>query len=172
MLGTLTDAGNTVTLAHYLDLLGGAGMVTGVGKHSGSAVRRRASSPKLLALNTALISATARTTLDRARADHEAWSRLVETAVGAHLWAHADPDELGYWREGNNEVDWVVRPGKLMRTRDTPVAIEVRTGHGRGRAGALAFVQAHRGSRSLIIGTGGVDVETFLASHPRDWVDS
>ena len=69
MLGTLTDAGNTVTLAHYLELLGGAGMVTGIGKYSGSAVRRRASSPKLLALNTALVTATARTTLARARAD-------------------------------------------------------------------------------------------------------
>ncbi|HEX2141934.1 MAG TPA: AAA family ATPase, partial [Candidatus Limnocylindria bacterium] len=89
MLGTLTDAGNTVTLAHYLELLGGAGMVAGIGKYSGSAVRRRASSPKLLALNTALISATARTSMAKARADHEFWSRLVETAVGAHLWAHA-----------------------------------------------------------------------------------
>src|SRR5919112_41544 len=47
MLGTLTDAGNTVTLAHYLELLGGAGMVTGVGKYSGSAVRRRAPSPQI-----------------------------------------------------------------------------------------------------------------------------
>jgi len=27
MLGQLQDVGNTVTLAHYLDLLGGAGMV-------------------------------------------------------------------------------------------------------------------------------------------------
>src|SRR6187551_2844959 len=63
MLGSLTDAGNTVTLAHYLELLGGAGMVAGIAKHDGSAVRRRGSSPKLLALNTALVSATARTTL-------------------------------------------------------------------------------------------------------------
>ncbi|MGH2429124.1 MAG: ATP-binding protein [Candidatus Limnocylindria bacterium] len=171
MLGTLTDAGNTVTLAHYLELLGGAGMVTGIGKYSGSAVRRRASSPKLLALNTALMTATARTTFARAKADHEAWSRLVETAVGAHLWAHADPDELGYWREGNNEVDWVVRPGKLMRGRDTPTAIEVKTGHARGTPGAVAFTHTHRGARSLIVGAGGIGVEQFLSTHPREWLD-
>jgi uncharacterized protein len=67
MLGTLTDAGNTVTLAHYLELLGGAGMVTGLAKYSGSPARRRGSSPKLLALNTALVSATARTTFAKAR---------------------------------------------------------------------------------------------------------
>src|SRR5688500_9934508 len=125
MLGTLTDAGNTITLAHYLELLGGAGMVAGIGKYSGSAVRRRASSPKLLALNTGLMTAAARTTFARAKADPATWGRLVETAVGAHLWAHADPEELGYWREGNAEVGWVIRPGKLMRGRHAPMAIEV-----------------------------------------------
>ncbi len=171
MLGTLTDAGNTVTLAHYLELLGGAGMVTGIGKYSGSAVRRRASSPKLLALNTALMMATARTSFDRARADHERWGRLIETAVGAHLWAHADPDELGYWREGNNEVDWVVRPGKLMRSKETPIAIEVKTGHPRGNPGTVAFTHVHRGARSLVVGAGGIPVEDFLSAHPRDWLD-
>jgi len=170
MLGTLTDAGNTVTLAHYLELLGGAGMVTGIGKYSGSAVRRRASSPKLLALNTGLMTATARTTFARAQADHEAWSRLVQTAVGAHLWAHADPDELGYWRAGNNEVDWVVRPGKLMRLREEPMAIEVRTGHPRGSPGTVAFTQAHRGARSLVVGAGGIPIEDFLSAHPREWL--
>jgi predicted AAA+ superfamily ATPase len=170
MLGSLTDAGNTVTLAHYLDLLGGAGMVTGIGKYSGSAVRRRASSPKLLALNTALITATARTTFARARADHQLWSRLVTTAVGAHLWAHADPDDLTYWRDGNAEVDWVVRPGKLLRGRDSAVAIEVRAGHPRGSGGPLAFTHAHRGARSLVIGAGGIPVEDFLLGHPREWL--
>lgn len=171
MLGTLTDAGNTVTLAHYLELLGGAGMVTGIGKYSGSAVRRRASSPKLLALNTALVTATARTSLARARADHEFWGRLVETAVGAHLWSHADPDELTYWREGNNEVDWVIRPGRLMRTREAPMAIEVKTGHPRGTPGTVAFTHTHRGSRALIVGPGGIDIEAFLSTHPREWLD-
>ncbi len=170
MLGSLTDAGNTVTLAHYLELLGGAGMVTGIGKYSGSVVRRRASSPKLLALNTALITATARTTLARARADRQLWSRLVTTAVGAHLWAHADPEELTYWRDGNADVDWVVRPGKLLRGRDAPIAIEVRAGNPRGSGGTLAFTQAHRGARSLVIGAGGIPVDEFLLGHPREWL--
>ena len=170
MLGTLNDAGNTVTLAHYLELLGGAGMVTGIGKYSGSAVRRRASSPKLLALNTALVTATARTTFARARADHELWGRLVETAVGAHLWSHADPDELTWWRDGNDEVDWVVRPGRLLRGADAPVAIEVKSGHPRGNPGTVAFTHTHRGARSLIVGAGGIPVEDFLATHPRDWL--
>jgi uncharacterized protein len=159
MLGTLTDAGNTVTLAHYLELLGGAGMVTGIGKYSGSVARRRASSPKLLALNTALVTATARTTLERARADHG-------------FWGHADPDEIAWWRDGNNEVDWVIRPGKLMRGRADPIAIEVKTGHPRGNPGTVAFTQTHRGSRALLVGEGGIPVGDFLSVHPREWVDA
>jgi len=46
MLGQLQDAGNTTTLAHYLDLLAGAGMVVGLQKYAGGAARRRGSSPK------------------------------------------------------------------------------------------------------------------------------
>ncbi len=169
MLGTLSDAGNTVTLSHYLDLLGGAGMVTGVGKYAGGRVRRRASSPRLLALNTALVSATARTTMATARADHAFWSRLVRSAVGAHLWSHADPDELSYWRDGNAEVDWVVAPGKLLRGSDDPIAIVVNPGVRAASPGLSAFAQAYH-ARQRVIGAGGIDLEAFLGSHPREFL--
>ncbi len=53
MLGQLHDAGNTTTLAHYLDLLAAAGMLTGLRKYAGRALRQRASSPKLQVMNTA-----------------------------------------------------------------------------------------------------------------------
>jgi predicted AAA+ superfamily ATPase len=56
MLGQLTDAGNTTTLAHYLDLLEGAGLLCGLQKFAGDAARRRGSSPKLQVLNTALMT--------------------------------------------------------------------------------------------------------------------
>ena len=57
MLGQLHDAGNTTTLAHYLELLAGAGMLTGLSKFSGKIVRSRGSSPKLQVFNTALLTA-------------------------------------------------------------------------------------------------------------------
>jgi len=50
MLGQLTDAGNTVTLAHYLELLEGAGMLAGLAKYAHGLVRQRGSSPKLQVL--------------------------------------------------------------------------------------------------------------------------
>ena len=61
MLGQLTDAGNSTTLAHYLHLLEGAGMVCGLQKFAGQAVRQRGSSPKLQVFNTALMGAIAAT---------------------------------------------------------------------------------------------------------------
>ena len=60
MAGQLQDAGNTTTLAHYLDLMAGAGMVAGLQKYAGDAARRRASSPKLAVFNTALMTAMSR----------------------------------------------------------------------------------------------------------------
>jgi len=57
MIGQLQDAGNTTTVAHYLQLLDGAGLVRAVPRFAGSAHRQRGSIPKLLALNTALVTA-------------------------------------------------------------------------------------------------------------------
>ena len=79
MIGQLQDAGNTTTLAHYLELLTGAGMLTGLQKFAAHQVRERASSPKLQVLNTALITAQSRLTFDEAQKDREFWGRLVES---------------------------------------------------------------------------------------------
>ena len=57
MLGQLQDAGNTTTLAHYLELLAGAGMLVGLQKYAAGGSRQRGSSPKLQVLNTALMTA-------------------------------------------------------------------------------------------------------------------
>ena len=86
--------------------------------------------------------------------------------------AHADPEDLGWWRDGNDEVDWVVRPGKLLRSRDEPVAIQVRAAPGDRTRGAAAFAKANPGARSLTVGEGGIPLEDFLSAHPRDWLDS
>src|SRR6185437_13153388 len=69
MLGQLQDAGNSTTLAHYLDLLAGAGMVSGLQKFAGEPVRQRGSSPKLQVFNTALMTAQSSYGLEDAKAD-------------------------------------------------------------------------------------------------------
>ncbi len=167
MLGQLQDAGNTTTLAHYLELLGAAGMLTGLPKYAGQAVRSRGSSPKLQVLNTALMTAQAGLTLAEARADHEFWGRLVESAVGAYLTnaAAAGACELYYWSERNREVDFVVRAGRTL------TAIEVKSGRSRdAQPGLAAFVGAFKPKRTLLVGGDGIPVEEFLMQPVEQWV--
>jgi predicted AAA+ superfamily ATPase len=167
MLGQLHDAGNTTTLAHYLELLGGAGLLTGLAKFSGRVARQRGSSPKLQVLNTALMSAQSGIFFDEARVDGESWGRLVESAVGAHLAnaAAAGECELFYWRERNREVDFVVRAGREI------TAVEVKSGRGRDtRPGLAAFAEAFKPARRLLVGGDGIPVEEFLLRPVTHWV--
>ncbi len=64
MLGQLQDDGNTTTLAHYLDLLTGAGILAGIQKHATEGFRRKGSSPKLQVLNSGLMSALSNDSFD------------------------------------------------------------------------------------------------------------
>ncbi len=167
MLGQLQDAGNTTTLAHYLDLLAGAGMVVGLQKYAGDAARSRASSPKLQVLNTALMSATMGLAVPAARADPELWGRLVESAVGAHLANAAAVGDcsLFYWRDRNREVDFVVRTERQL------VAIEVKSGRRRDTLpGLAAFEAAFRPTRRLPVGGDGIGLEEFLDRPVSHWV--
>lgn len=169
MLGQLQDAGNTTTLAHYLTLLAGAGMVCGLPKYAGDVARSRASSPKLQVLNTGLMTVASGLTLQEARQDREFWGRLVESAVGAHLANAAQRGEcqLHYWRERNHEVDFVVRAGRRL------TAIEVKSGRApQTHPGTAAFVEAFRPQRTLLVGGDGIALEEFLTRPVGHWVQA
>jgi hypothetical protein len=167
MLGQLQERGNATTLAHYLELLSDAGMVTGLHKYAGDAARSRGSSPKLQVLNTALMTAVSGMTIVEMRADRAAWGRLVESAVGAHLAnAQAIGDiRLFYWRERNQEVDFVARKGR------TVTAIEVKSGSARDTTpGMQAFRASFRPNRVLLVGGDGIPVDEFLSRPIEHWV--
>lgn len=166
MLGQLQDAGNTVTLAHYLRLLEAAGMVRGIEKYSGDMIRQRASSPKLQVLNTALSTALQGDDPRALLASPDRRGRLVESAVGAHLANAAATGlcRIFYWRERNLEVDFVVeRGGELL-------AIEVKSGRRRdGLPGIAAFLRAYPNARPLLVGADGVPIEEFLLKPVDAW---
>ena len=167
MLGQLQDQGNTTTLAHYLDLLAGAGMVVGLQKYAGDAARQRGSSPKLQVLNTALMTAATDLSLAEARADRAWWGRLTESAVGAHLAnaAAAGTIKLTYWRDRNREVDFVVEMGRTL------TAIEVKSGRTRDAlSGLAAFAATFKPKRQLLVGGDGISVEAFLSRPVEHWV--
>lgn len=167
MLGQLHDAGNTVTLAHYLQLLHGAGMVAGLPKFSGGQVRQRGSSPKLQVLNTALMTAHAGRSFTEARQEGNHWGRLVESAIGAHLLnsSMGCGIEVAYWRDRNQEVDFVLRKGKAV------VAVEVKSGRGRDvLPGVEAFSRQYKPKRKLLVGGQGIPVEEFLTRPAEAWL--
>jgi predicted AAA+ superfamily ATPase len=166
MLGQLQDAGNATTLAHYLDLLGGAGLVLGLSKYAGDTARSRSSSPKLQVLNTALLTALSGMTLQEAREDTEFWGRLVESAVGAHLAnaAASGACQLYYWRERQQEVDFVVRAGRRL------IALEVKSGRSSlAHRGSAAFAMAFKPRATLLVGGDGIPVGEFLSRPVTDW---
>ena len=167
MLGQLTEAGNSTTLARYLNLLESAGMLAGLSRHSGSAQQSKRSSPKLLALNTALMAASSGRTFEEAQADRSFWGRLVETAVGAHLCNTAAPGQhVRYWRdEKGREVDFVLRAGPHL------AAFEVKSGkHQQKHAGLEAFEAKHPDAALVPVGEGGDwPLDKFLSTPAGEW---
>ena len=168
MLGQLQDAGNTTTLARYLTLLSGAGLLTGLSKYSPKTHRQRASSPKLNVLNTALMTASSGYTFEEARADRSFWGRIVESAVGAHLHNTRTPGvRLYYWRHNGSEVDFVLARGPRL------TAIEVKTGaRRRAVSGLEEFTKRFKPTRAEVVGTGGVALHEFLSEPAGYWLEN
>lgn len=167
MLGQLQDAGNTTTLSHYLDLLSAAGLMTGLRKFSAAPVRRRASSPKLQVMNTALMSALTGLGFNAVRQDPAAWGRMVESAVGAHLLASAVGQEIrvSFWLENRREVDFVLEKGGRL------AAIEVKSGRVRdGIPGIGLFLKRHPSAQAYLVGGEGMNLEDFFLTPASDLV--
>ena len=167
MLGQLQDAGNTTTLAHYLNLLEGAGLLAGLSKYAGQRVRQRGSSPKLLVLNTALMTAQSQLNLGEAKQDTDFWGRLVESAIGAALMngLRGENIELFYWSSRNREVDFVLSRRKSL------VALEVKSGRRKVTLpGIEAFSTEFHVTKKLLVGAQGIPVEDFLLTPPPNWL--
>lgn len=159
VMGQLADAGNTTTLANYLELLNEAGLLSGIEKYSPNLVRKRSSSPKFMVHNTAIMSGLSNEAHDTLLVDPKAWGRWVESAVGAHLINQSFKNKklkIYYWREGNNEVDFVVEFKKRI------IALEVKTSKVGSLTGMNAFSKNFHPEKSLVVGTGGIPWEEFL----------
>ena len=123
MLGTLQDAGDTVTLAGYLNLLGDSGLVTGLQKFSMDMARKRASIPKYQVYNNALLSVQMGLSYREALADNKQWGQIFESAIGAHIVSQAfiHRFEVYYWRDGSDEVDFILKKNQKI------IAVEVKS---------------------------------------------
>ena len=158
IIGQLKDAGNTTTLAHYLKLLEGAGMIKGLEKYSPSTIRQRASSPKFQVFNTALMSSLSSNQRTQVLQQPEIYGRWVESAIGVHLLNQSLTDKfnLFYWRDGNHEVDFVIQKGEHT------IGIEVKSGRNKSTSGISAFSKQFNPQKVLLVGREGIPIKEFL----------
>ena len=159
MVGSLQDAGNTVTLAGYINLLGESGLLCGLQKYSIDTSRRRASIPKFQVYNNALKMVYNPHTLEQAIMDRDEWGRIFESAIGSYLVSQAFVHrfEVFYWRERDDEVDFIIRKKGVV------VAIEVKSNGKKNTAGLGKFRTMFKPKSAFIVGDGGISAEDFLA---------
>lgn len=159
MLGSLQDSGNTSTLAGYINLLNDSGLLCGLQKYSVDMSRRRASIPKFQVYNNALKMVYTPLTFEQAVLDRKAWGHIFESAIGAYLvsQAFANRFEVYYWRERNDEVDFI------LRKKGSLIAIEVKSNAEKTTQGLEKFKQLFNPKASFIIGDGGIGVEEFFS---------
>ncbi len=165
MLGQLQDAGNTTTLAHYLDLLETAWLVAGLNRFSPGGAKSRGSSPKFIVFSNALVHALDTRSTKEAQDDGRWWGRLVENAVGARFLQQFQGTgrTLSWWREGDDEVDFVIDGPEGL------IAVEVKAGTGKSERGMARFLRQVPTARPLRIGGGGVPIEEFFLHPVERW---
>lgn len=163
MLGSLQDAGNTVTLASYINLLNESGLLCGLQKYSIDLARRRASIPKLQVYNNALKMVYSPLTFAEVLVDRKSWGRIVESCIGAYLVSQSFVHrfEVFYWRERDDEVDFI------LRKKGSVIAIEVKSNAEKKTAGLEKFKQLFQPKKAFIVGDGGISIEDFLSMDIR-----
>lgn len=158
MLGQLQDAGNTTTLAEYLELLSGAGILSGLAKHDSKSLRSRRSSPRLMVHDASLSSASLGIPFEVLLKDSARWGHLVESAVGAYLIHRGEREgfDVKWWREGADEVDFALLRGENI------AAIEVKSGRVKGQRGMKEFLTRFPHARRIVVGSSEAPLGAFL----------
>ena len=158
MLGSLQDAGNTSTLAGYINLLNESGMLCGLQKYSIDPARRKASIPKLQVYNNALKMIYNSLTFEQAIKNRKEWGHIFESGIGAYLVSQAfiRRFEIFYWRERNDEVDFILRKNK------STVAIEIKSNGEKRTDGLQKFKELFNPDTSFIVGDGGISAQNFF----------
>ena len=159
MLGSLQDAGNTVTLTGYINLLDESGLLCGLQKYSIDTARRRASIPKFQVYNNALKMVYNPHTFDQAIMDRKGWGRIFESGIGAWIVSQAFVHrlEVFYWRDRNDEVDFI------LRKKGTVIAVEVKSNAEKNTNGLATFREKFNPNAAFIVGDGGIPAEEFLS---------
>lgn len=139
-LGQLQERGNIDIVKYYIHLFESAFLFKNLQKYVGSLIRQKASIPKIIPLCPSLYSYRLGS---KELLSSEIRGRIFEAAVGAELTKL--PGELFYWREGNDEVDFIYVDGKDI------FAIEVKSGRKKSARGLQEFIKRHPKAKALFI---------------------
>ena len=144
--------------------LGDAFLIKGLPKFPSHS--SRASSPKIIVQNNALVSACDNKSFRNVFDNKAAWGRHIENAVGLHLLnlLHPSKFEVAYFRErsqGRNlEVDFVLKDSTNI------YGIEVTASEFNPRAGIECFKKHYPQAKIIEIGPAGIPLERFFEQDP------
>ncbi len=158
ILGQLNDAGNTTTLVHYEDLLNKIRMISAIQKFSGSKVSVKSSIPKWIVYNNSLASVYSGLNFEQSISSPNIWGRRIEQAVGSYLLNQSRiyDFELYYWREGNDEVDFILKKNKKI------ITVEVKTTSTKYHKGIVKFNQRYKTFKNILISNESLTWSDFL----------
>lgn len=131
-LGQLQEGGNVDLVKHYLSLYQQAFLIKTLEKFSTNKIQKKGSSPKLIPLAPAFMSLFG----DANK------GRKFELMIGLELLKKYE--DVFYWREGNAEVDFVIKHKKKI------IGIEVKSGNKRDTRGLEIFGSTFKAKTLLI----------------------
>lgn len=139
--------------------------MSGLQKYDPKLLREKASSPRLMVHNTALMTASYGRRRTRLLTDPDLKGHLVESAVGAYLINRsvAEDFDVRWWRDGRAEVDFVIA------MEDAVTAIEVNSGRVKSTRGMTRFILENPQAHSIVVGSLGCSVEDFLLGEVDLW---
>ncbi len=138
LLGQMQDKGNTDLIKYYISLYEGAFLIKALEKYSEKKIKIKSSSPKILPLAPCIYYLSI-----LGQYDSTERGRAFELVVGAQLMR--TNRDLYYWREGNFEVDFVLKSGKSI------YAIEVKSGRKKGSTGLFKFKEKFPRAKLILI---------------------
>ena len=102
-------------------------------------------------------------TFEQAIFNRGAWGHIFESGIGAYLISQAFVHhfEVFYWRDRNDEVDFILRKKGIV------VAIEVKSNAEKNTEGLEKFKTSFNPKSAFIVGDGGISAEDFLSMNLR-----
>ena len=138
LLGLLQDKGNVELVKYYLKIYEGAFLVKTLEKFSAKKIKTKASSPKIIPMAPCFYYLN----IQDKYSDAER-GRIFEALVGSQLIKTGE--DVYYWREKNDEVDFVLKKGKKIW------AIEVKSGSKKSSKGLMAFKNQFKETKIIYI---------------------